>query len=80
VETPQHPAPATKRVDVDIDPYENKTLVYNKRGQGKRRNETMTDFQFRKLLLMVIAILEKSSSLDDALVQLRKLAAKESEE
>jgi hypothetical protein len=39
--------------------------------------EIMTDFQFRKLLEMVLIILKKSDSLDEAIKEVEELAAKE---
>jgi len=42
-------------------------------------DDIMTDFQFRRLLEMVLAILEKSDSLEEATNQIRKLAAKDSD-
>ena len=33
----------------------------------------MTDYQFKKLLQMVLMILEKSSSLDEAIAEVKKL-------
>ena len=36
-------------------------------------NEQMTDFQFRKLLEMVLTILRKSNSLEDAIREIEKL-------
>ena len=35
--------------------------------------ENMTDYQFKKLLQMVLMILEKSSSLDEAIAEVKKL-------
>jgi hypothetical protein len=39
--------------------------------------EEMTDFQFRKLLEMVLVILRKSDSIEEAIAEIEKLAAKE---
>ena len=39
----------------------------------------MTDFQFRRLLEMVLTILKKSDNLEEAIQEIEKLAAKESE-
>lgn len=41
--------------------------------------EQMTDFQFRRLLEMVLAILRKSDNLEEAIKEIEKLAAKEGE-
>ena len=35
--------------------------------------ENMTDYQFKKLLQMVLMILEKSSSLDEVIAEVKKL-------
>ncbi len=35
--------------------------------------ENMTDYQFKKLIQMVLMILEKSSSLDEAIAEVKKL-------
>jgi len=43
-------------------------------------NEQMTDFQFRRLLEMVLAILKKSDNLEEAIAEIEKLAAKETGE
>ena len=40
----------------------------------------MTDFQFRKLLRMVLIILKKSKSLEEAIEDIRELASKEEKE
>ena len=39
----------------------------------------MTDFQFRKILQMVLSILERSRDLQDAIEQIRKLMKKDEE-
>jgi len=39
----------------------------------------MTDFQFRRLLQMVLAILKKSKGLDEAIKEIESLAAKDSD-
>lgn len=41
-------------------------------------NGPMTDFQFRRLLEMVLVILRKSENLEEAIEEIEKLAAKES--
>ena len=41
--------------------------------------EQMTDFQFRRLLEMVLAILKKSNNLEEAIEEIEKLATKEPE-
>jgi hypothetical protein len=41
-------------------------------------SEPMTDFQFRKILEMVLAILRKSDDLGTAIKEIEKLAAKDS--
>ena len=40
-------------------------------------SEQMTDFQFRKLLAMVLTILKKSDNLEDAIKEIEKLAENE---
>jgi hypothetical protein len=41
--------------------------------------DMMTDFQFRKLMEMVLAILQKSDNLEEAIKEIEKFAAKDSD-
>jgi hypothetical protein len=40
----------------------------------------MTDFQFRKLMQMVLAIMKKSDSLEDAIKEIEVIASQENKE
>ena len=41
--------------------------------------KVMTDFQFRKIIQMVLAILQRSKDLDDAVEQINNLLKKDEE-
>ena len=39
----------------------------------------MTDYQFRSLILMILAIMKKSDSLEEAILEIEALTPKENE-
>ena len=49
------------------------------RSARKDMEKVMTDFQFRKIIQMVLAILERSKDLQDAVEQIKNLLKKEEE-